>query len=221
MVNYCTNCGCEIRKDDNFCTNCGAKIRKDHNFCFNCGTEIKKDYKFCTNCGAKIDNSNVNQDSSSSEPLLDRVNKILMEQKREEQKKKLKTVDEIFESEEIKSEIRKNNADKIDVILIKEELKNKIVNKQENMTHNDIKNFIKKELEEIGIPDEKPIISKKEKENKPTSGGYCSFGCMHCYEEFFDGGGAIVGDFDGDGYVEYYCRLGHNLAFGRYCEDFK
>jgi hypothetical protein len=44
--------------------------------------------------------------------------------------------------------------------------------------------------------------------------------CRHCYEEFIDSGGGIVGDFDSEGYVEYYCRLGHPISFGRFCEDY-
>ena len=52
-------------------------------------------------------------------------------------------------------------------------------------------------------------------------GGYCGFGCRHYYEEFFDDHGAIVGDFDGGGYVEYNCRLGHSVSNGGFCKDYE
>lgn len=221
MVNFCTNCGCEIRKDANFCTNCGAKIRNENNFCFNCGAKIRNDYNFCINCGTKIDKTNTKHNSTSKKSLLENVEKILMDQKIEEKKKKLKTIDEIFETEEIKTEIIKNNADKKDVIFIKELLKNELFNKKKNMSNNQIKNFIKSELKDIGTPIEKEIPHKKTERKVVTNGGYCGFGCRHCYEEFFDGGGAIDGDFDSEGYVEYYCQLGHNISFGRFCKYYE
>jgi len=52
-------------------------------------------------------------------------------------------------------------------------------------------------------------------------GGYCGYDCRHYYEEFFDDHGAIVGDFDSTGYVEYYCRLGHSVSAGAFCKDFE
>lgn len=73
---------------------------------------------------------------------------------------------------------------------------------------------------------EKPTIKKavsNEKIEKPkmAHGGYCSLSCRHCYEEFFDSGGGIVGDFDSGGYYEYYCRLGHPVAIGSFCEYYE
>lgn len=52
-------------------------------------------------------------------------------------------------------------------------------------------------------------------------GGYCGLSCKHCYEEFFDSGGGIVGDFDSGGYTEYYCHLGHTISHGSFCEDYE
>ena len=54
-----------------------------------------------------------------------------------------------------------------------------------------------------------------------THGGYCSFNCRHYHEEFLDSYGGIVGDFDGAGYVEYYCNLGHSIVHGRFCKDYE
>ena len=85
----------------------------------------------------------------------------------------------------------------------------------------------KKKLEKVNkeqkirIKKEKEICSKKIEKNNIVHGGYCSLKCRHSYEEFIDSGGGIVGDFDSEGYVEYYCRLGHSLSFGRFCEDYE
>ncbi|MBQ2652770.1 MAG: zinc-ribbon domain-containing protein [Methanobrevibacter sp.] len=68
---------------------------------------------------------------------------------------------------------------------------------------------------------EKEIAPTKIEKNKMTRGGYCGLSCRHCYEEFLDSGGGITGDFDSDGYVEYYCHLGHSVAYGRFCEDYE
>lgn len=57
--------------------------------------------------------------------------------------------------------------------------------------------------------------------NQRTSGGYCGFECIHYYEEFMDSGGGIVGDFDSEGYVEYYCNLGYPLSDGSFCKYFE
>lgn len=52
-------------------------------------------------------------------------------------------------------------------------------------------------------------------------GGYCGLSCKYCYEEFFDSGGAITADFDGGGYTEYYCSLGHTVSLGSFCKDYE
>lgn len=67
----------------------------------------------------------------------------------------------------------------------------------------------------------------KQKNSKPSTFSpkpkekYCSINCIHYYEEFLDSGGGIVGDFDSEGYVEYYCNLGHTIVDGRFCEDYE
>lgn len=78
-----------------------------------------------------------------------------------------------------------------------------------------------KEQEKTKIAKEKEMRNRKKEYAKPAHGGYCSLNCRHCYEEFLDSGGGIVGDFDSDGYVEYYCHLGHSIVYGRYCEDYE
>jgi len=87
----------------------------------------------------------------------------------------------------------------------------------------------KKIDEEIAKEEKKKATTRKQNEtsgkkivkNEIVHGGHCNFNCRHCYEEFLDSGGGIVGDFDGEGYVEYYCHLGHPLSFGSYCEDYE
>ena len=137
-------------------------------------------------------------------------------------------IDETFESEEIRSEIRKNNINQTDVSSIKATLKNKLIDERENMSEIEIKNFIKTALGKLGeeqkkakITKEKEITYQKISKNEMRNGGYCSLNCRHCYEEFFDGGGGIVGDFDSAGYTEYYCHLGHSVVYGRFCEDYE
>ena len=159
-----------------------------------------------------------------------RVNQLILEYKikKQEENKKIKMIDELFESEEIKSEIRKNKIDQTHAISIKDTVKNKLINEQATMNDAEIKysikteteKAIKKQINNIHIK-EKEMKSKKIKENEMISGGYCDLNCQHCYEELFDSGGGIVGDLDSEGYTEYYCHLGHSITFGRYCEDYK
>ncbi|MBO6109867.1 MAG: zinc ribbon domain-containing protein [Methanobrevibacter sp.] len=87
----------------------------------------------------------------------------------------------------------------------------------------------KKKAQEKAEEQKKKAKAMKEKEttnriivkNVIGHGGHCDFSCRHCYEEFMSGAGGIVGDFDDEGYVEYYCRLGHPVSFGSYCEYYE
>ena len=176
-----------------------------------------------------------------------RVNQLILEYKikKEEANKKLRMIDEIFESEEIKLEISKNNIDRKHIIPIKDSLKSKLIDKEEDMSEEEIKDFIKKELYKVVKQEKARIAREKEKariekekrearlaEEKERrrrelewiemyGGGYCSLSCSHCYEEFFDSGGGISGDFDAGGYSEYYCNVGHSVSFGSFCKDYE
>lgn len=211
MVNFCTNCGNKLDKEANFCRNCGTKIIKNDIFCPNCGIKLGKNYNFCINCGTQIN-------KSVKTP----------KEKEEEKKKKLEIIDEILGSDEIKSEIIENKCDLIHIIYIKDKLIDKIINQEVNMSERTIKYYIKNELKKIRITTEieearieleKEMASKKIEESHMTQGGYCDSSCINYYEEFLDSGGGIVGDFDSEGYVEYYCRLGHSL--GGFCKDYE
>ena len=167
--------------------------------------------------------------------------KIKMDKEKEEERKKLKMIDEILESEEIKTEIRKNNIGQKYVTSIKDNLKNKLIDRKENMDEDEIKYFIKTELkkereaqekrmreeqerarkleEEARIRKEQEIVREKMIANGEA--GYCGFGCRHFYEEFLDEHGGIVGDFDSGGMVDYYCGLGHSAYHGKFCEYYE
>ena len=228
MANFCINCGTKLEKEDKFCTNCGTEVRKENNYCTNCGAKLEKEDKFCTNCGTKIDKSNMKQSKSLLTSIYDSIEKDRNRsaKEKEEKKKKLKKIDEIFESDEIQSEMRKNNISQKYVFSIKGSLKTKLIDKREELSDEEIKYFIKTELEKANKEQKKAIItkemmSKKIEKNETVNRGYCNLNCRHCYEEFIDSGGGIVGDFDSEGYVEYYCRLGHPISFGRFCEDYE
>ncbi|MDO5860881.1 zinc-ribbon domain-containing protein [Methanobrevibacter sp.] len=175
-----------------------------------------------------------------------RVNQLIIEYKikKEEEKKILKMIDEIFESSEIKLEISNNNIGQKYISSIKDNLKNKLIDKKENMSRKEIKHFIKKEFKKA-IMQEKARIARKEEEARIIrekeeakiarerekrrkelewieihGGGYCSWDCSYCYEEFFDSHGGIVGNFDDEGYTEYCCSLGYSVSFGSLCKDF-
>ena len=69
------------------------------------------------------------------------------------------------------------------------------------------------------IKKEMPI--KKIEKKEIVHGNYCSLNCRYCYEEYFDSGGEITGDFDDEGYTEYYCHLGHPISLGSFCKDYE
>ena len=187
------------------------------NFCINCGAKIRKEDNFCTQCGTKIDRSDIKQNKNLSKPVINNTEK----QKAE----KLKMIDEIFESIDNKSKTI-NNKTRLHLISIKGILKNKVIN--ENISEEEIHNILKTELEKmikeqkkVRTTKEKEIASKKIENNETSNGGYCDLSCMHCFEEFLDSCGGIVGDFDSEGYVEYYCNLGHSISYGSFCKDYE
>lgn len=190
------------------------------NFCSNCGNKLGKADNFCSNCGAKVDKSDMKQNKS----IIDLVKESIEKEKAKEKEKlkKINELEEIFESEEIRSEIRKNGIDQRQVMSIKKSLKKKIIVNTKDMSDDEIRYFIKTELENARKARiAKEMRSKNTQENKLNRGGYCSIHCRHYYEEFFDSGGGIVGDFDSDGYFEYYCKLGHSISHGCYCEYYE
>lgn len=244
--NFCTNCGSKV-DESNSLKSAPDRIEKEKakkelkkvvggSILFNksFGDELVKNGLGVYTDGKDIRHQvekEIESGQIKSGDVESRVNQLIPEykiKKIEEAKKKLKRIDEIFESEEIKSEITKNKIDQKHITSIKYSLENKLITKREIMSEDEIKNFIKTELKKAKKEQEKAriseeIIMRREKinENGMNNGGYCSLNCAHCYEEFLDSGGGIVGDFDSEGCVDYYCRLGHSVAFGRFCEDYR
>lgn len=150
--------------------------------------------------------------------------KLQMEKEIEEEKKKLKMIDEILESEEITSEIRKN---KIDVSSIKDNLKEKLINEREITSEDEIRHFIKNELKEAKEEEKKARITKERKipptkiEKNEIQGGYCDDTCKYYCEEFIDDDGQISFDFTGTEVIDYYCTLGHSFAYGSFCKYYE
>ena len=54
-MNFCTNCGKQVRQDASFCVSCGVqqKTKTDERFCIQCGKQIKAENAFCVSCGAQ------------------------------------------------------------------------------------------------------------------------------------------------------------------------
>ena len=234
MTNYCTNCGTKLRKEDNYCTNCGAKIIKDDVYCTKCGTKLRKEDNYCTNCGTKIDISDIKQNNHLFKSSPDNLEK-------EKAKKELKKVvgGRLSYNKTFGNELLKNG---LDVFYtgkaIRKQVENEINNGQ--IKSGEVKSRVnqliieykikkEKEDEKARIDKEKEeksrlteeIRSKKIEEKEIINRNYCSLSCKHCYEEFLDSGGGIVGDFDSEGYTEYYCHLGHRISFGSFCKDFE
>lgn len=274
MANFCTNCGSKLEENYNYCINCGAKVEFYSNqYSDNLEKrKAKKELKRVVG-GSILSNAAFDRElirnglptgtaqraiRQQLEKEIDsgqlkwagvefRAYQLVIEYKikYEEEKKIAKMIHEILESYEIKSEISEIKIDGKRILSIKNNIKNKVIDKKENMSEDEIKSFIKEELN-IVINNEKARIARerekarieKEKEEarlareeeirrkeaewiKIHGGGYCGLDCPHCYEEFLDSHGAIVGDFDSEGFVEYYCGLGHTVSFGSYCKDAK
>ena len=238
MANFCTNCGTKLREDDNFCTNCGTKVIKDDNYCTHCGTKLRKGDNFCTNCGTKVNRFDIKQENH----LKSSKNNI----EKEKAKKELKRVvgGKLIYNKTFGNVLLENGLDVFsDGQAIRKQVEKEIDSSQ--IKSEDVEFRVKQLIQEYKIKKEKEKEEKKKKlekankklrktrppkeemksekieENRINNGGYCSLNCAHCYEEFLDSGGGIVGDFDSEGYVDYYCRLGHSIAFGRFCDDYK
>lgn len=261
MANFCINCGSRVGKEDNFCTNCGtridktdsmekAKARKELKRVTGGRLSYNKNFiKMLHYYSLDIDAGNaiiqqVEKEIASGQIKVGgveyRVSQLMPEykSKMETEKKKLKMIDEIFESAEIQSRIKECDIGESQINSIKDNLKGKIIDERENMSEYEIRNFIKSELkkmnraqreariaeEEARIAREKARIDKEreiQRKIENGEGGYCSLSCAYCYEEYFDGSGSIVGDFTSEGYAEYRCSLGHSASQGEFCEYYR
>lgn len=168
-----------------------------------------------------------------------RVNQLISEYKakREMEKGNLKIFDEVCESQEIQSGIRKNHTGS-EINSIKSSIRKKISGNTRKMSEKEIRDSIKIEFEKAyrerekariaeenaRIAREKARIAREEeirRKIEANEGGYCGLSCAYCYEEFLDSSGGIIGDFSPDGFYEYYCSLGHTVSLGSFCEDYR
>ncbi|MBE6490494.1 MAG: zinc-ribbon domain-containing protein [Methanobrevibacter sp.] len=197
------------------------------NFCIYCGAKLENDYKFCINCGAKVDVFGQNQDNSSFKSSPGEYEK---DKARDELKRLAggKILLDAFFIEDLNS----NGLDYAVGLSIRQQIEKEIDLGQ--VKSGDVEARIDQLMREHRTEKEKKIAEEnaqiakqKEKRSKkietprPAHGGYCSFNCAHYREEYLDSGGGIVGDMDFDGYVEYYCSLGHQIADGKYCTDYE
>lgn len=256
--NFCTNCGTRINnsdiKQDNHLKSMHDSIEKNR-----AKEELKRVVggRFSYNktftkalleggLGVSVENAieqqvkkEIDSGQIKSGGVEFRVNQLRAEYKTkmEEDNKKLKMIDEIFESEEIKSQIINQNV-QAHVTSIKDDLKEKLIDKRENMSEDEIRYFIKNELEKAWIAEENARIAREKariaeentriaEEKERTSkkieknGGYCNYGCMHYREQFIDSGGGIDLDFTGEEIVDSYCALGHPLSYGSFCKYYE
>ena len=205
-----------------------------NNFCINCGNKLGKDDKYCTNCGTKIDNSDYHSvpDAWEKEMAKKELKRLIdgrliynmsFANKLFDNGLNLitdgKSIRQQLELEIDSGQIRSGDVEsRIDQLIAEHKIRH-----EEEMARID---KVREDYQKLKKADEESLKEKKARTAKSnqmnqSSGGHCGLGCKHCYEEFFDGFGGITGDFDDEGYVEYYCHLGHPIVFGRYCEDYE
>lgn len=192
------------------------------NFCTNCGAKLEKDYNYCINCGTKIDQFDIKQESTAFKSMLDEKKKA---------KNELKRVvgGTIFFKDTFIDKLQKNGLSFYAGAVIKEKLEKEIESGQlksgevESRMNQLIQEYkdIQRTEENARIAKENEMKRTKTEPHEKSSGGYCSINCMHYREEFLDSSGGIIGDFDSEGYVEYYCTLGHSISHGSFCKDYE
>lgn len=225
MANFCTNCGTRIRKEDNFCTNCGTKIDKSDikqdNHLLKPSpdsiekTKAKKELKRVVG-GRLFYNETFGSELAKNGLDIFKTKKAISQQvEKEIDSGQIKSggvelrVSQLIQEYKIKNEEEKK-------ILAEKAEKLRIAREREMAEIKAIQ-----EREKARIMKENERKSAKMEENEMDYGGYCDFNCKHCYEEILDSGGGVVGDYTGDGMVEYYCNLGHTLSYGSFCEDYE
>lgn len=197
------------------------------NFCIYCGAKLEKDYNFCINCGAKVDDSDQKQNDPSSKSVSGEYEK---DKARDELNKIVggKVLLNAFFIVDLNSnglgyDVGMSIRQKLEEEIDSGQIKSENVKARADQLMQEYKREKEKRIaeENARIAKQKENRSKKIETPKPAHGGYCSFNCAHYREEYLDSGGGIVGDMDFDGYVEYYCNLGHQIADGKYCRDYE
>ena len=160
--------------------------------------------------------------------------KTRSEKEKEDEMKRLKLIVEILDCEEITSQIRKNKNNPTYVSSMKAKLKEMLISKKEIAGEYEIRQFIKNELKK---EKEKEIKARQEEkkarileeitknttpiEKNETEGGYCNYSCKYYIEQYIDMNGGMDFDFSGDEIIDYYCSLGHSLAYGSFCKYYE
>lgn len=197
------------------------------NFCIYCGAKLEKDYNFCINCGAKVDDSDQKQNDPSSKSVSGEYEK---DEARDELNKIVggKVLLNAFFIVDLNSnglgyDVGMSIRQKLEEEIDSGQIKSENVKARADQLMQEYKREKEKRIaeENARIAKQKENRSKKIETPRPAHGGYCSFNCAHYREEYLDSGGGIVGDMDFDGYVEYYCSLGHQIADGKYCKDYE
>lgn len=197
------------------------------NFCIYCGAKLEKDYNFCINCGAKVDDSDQKQNDSSSKSVSGEYEK---DKARDELNKIVggKVLLNAFFIVDLNSnglgyDVGMSIRQKLEEEIDSGQIKSENVKDRADQLMQEYKREKEKRIaeENARIAKQKENRSRKIETPRPAHGGYCSFNCAHYREEYLDSGGGIVGDMDFDGYVEYYCSLGHQIADGKYCTDYE
>ena len=216
MNNFCIYCGNKLRKDDNFCPNCGNRIDKSDNPSVPDEMEKKKAKRELKRVigGKFIYHKSFGNKLYYNGLDLSVVGRAIRDQLERE-----------IESGQIRSE---DIESRVDQLIAEHKIKHeeektvmaKVMEEQQKKKKADEERLKESRKKKARIA-EANQRNRRVQMNERKRGGYCGWGCQHCYEEFLDSAGGIVGDFDEGGYVEYYCRLGHPLAFGRYCEYYE
>lgn len=193
------------------------KVVSPH-YCINCINIIKPDECSCTKCGLSqfADKKRVDflqTENKYIEPKFENVALKLTPKFSNDYLNSLAPAigESQFEyRERLKWEFAENTYHKISII-------NEIDRKKRE---DELKEIHKRQLEER----KRQEAERKRLEEeyiRQYGGGYCSYNCIHCCEEFYDSSGGISGSIDDDGYIDYYCNLGHSIAYGGFCKDYE
>lgn len=160
---------------------------------------------------------------------------IRMENERQEEMERVKLIDEILESEEIRSQIIKHQNSTASISSVKNNLKEKLISKKEIRSEDEIRDFIKSELVKLREEERKASFAKqartssagsagerKMSANTRKTGGYCDSSCRHYLEEYMDRTGEITYDLSCETImIDYYCNLGHYTTPGSFCKYYE
>ena len=177
-----------------------------NNFCINCGNKLGKDDKYCTNCGTRIDNPSKTDEmeKKKAKKELKRVigGKFIYHKsfgnKLNYTGLDLSTVgrairDQLereIDSGQIRSEDIESRTDQlIAEHKIKHEEEMAIMAKvmeEQQKKKKEAEERLKESREKKARIAKANQMNRRVQANERKRGGYCGWGCQHCYEEFLD-----------------------------------